>query len=45
VVKIGLRGVHTREAHGAGELIAAAGEPWTNLRAHERRARLAGFEA
>src|SRR5437660_4192571 len=31
VVKIALRGVHTREAHGGVELIAAAGEPWDDL--------------
>jgi len=31
VVKIALRGVDTREAHGAVELTAAAGEPWDTL--------------
>jgi len=31
VVKIALRGVDTREAHGAVELTAAAGEPWDPL--------------
>jgi len=31
VVKIALRGVDTREAHGAVELTAAAGEPWDEL--------------
>jgi UDP-N-acetylmuramate dehydrogenase len=31
VVKIALRGVDTREAHGVVELTAAAGEPWDEL--------------
>jgi len=31
VVKIALRGIDTREAHGAVELTAAAGEPWDTL--------------
>ena len=31
VVKIAVRGVDTREAHGAVELTAAAGEPWDTL--------------
>ena len=44
VVKIGLRGVHTREAHGAGELIAAAGEPWDDLVRTSVERGWAGFE-
>jgi UDP-N-acetylmuramate dehydrogenase len=31
VVKLALRGVDTREAHGVVELTAAAGEPWDEL--------------
>src|SRR5262245_22449969 len=31
VVKIALRGIDTREAHGVVELTAAAGEPWDEV--------------
>ena len=31
VVKLALRGIDTREAHGVVELTAAAGEPWDEL--------------
>src|SRR4029453_11989368 len=44
VVKLALRGVDTREAHGVVELTAAAGQPWDELvrRCVERGC--AGFE-
>lgn len=44
VVKIALRGVHTREAHGAVEVIAAAGEPWDELVCKSVERGWAGFE-
>src|SRR2546426_7950346 len=44
VVKIALRGVHTREAHGGVELIAAAGEPWDDLVRLSVERGWAGFE-
>src|SRR5262245_48462430 len=44
VVKIALRGVHTREAHGAVEVIAAAGEPWDDLVCMSVEHGWAGFE-
>ena len=44
VVKIALRGVHTREAHGAVEVIAAAGEPWDDLVRVSVEHGWAGFE-
>ena len=44
VVKIALRGVHTREAHGAVEVIAAAGEPWDALVGTSVERGWAGFE-
>src|SRR5207237_950126 len=44
VVKIALRGVHTREAHGGVELIAAAGEPWDDLVRSSVERGWAGFE-
>jgi UDP-N-acetylmuramate dehydrogenase len=44
VVKIALRGVHTREAHGAVEVIAAAGEPWDALVCTSVERGWAGFE-
>ena len=44
VVKIALRGVHTREAHGAVEVIAAAGEPWDELVGASIERGWAGFE-
>src|SRR5437879_7073792 len=44
VVKIALRGGHTREAHGGVELIAAAGEPWDDLVRLSVERGWAGFE-
>ena len=44
VVKIALRGVHMREAHGAVEVIAAAGEPWDDLVCMSVERGWAGFE-
>src|SRR5712671_404731 len=44
VVKIALRGVDTREAHGAVELTAAAGEPWDALVRLSVERGWAGFE-
>jgi len=44
VVRIGLRGVHTREAHGAVEVIAGAGEPWDELVCASVERGWAGFE-
>jgi UDP-N-acetylmuramate dehydrogenase len=44
VVKIALRGLDTREAHGAVELTAAAGEPWDELVATSIERGWAGFE-
>src|SRR5438132_1207695 len=44
VVEIALRGVHTREAHGGVELIAAAGEPWDDLVRSSVERGWAGFE-
>jgi UDP-N-acetylmuramate dehydrogenase len=44
VVKIALRGVHTREAHGVVEVIAAAGEPWDDLVCMSVERGWAGFE-
>jgi UDP-N-acetylmuramate dehydrogenase len=44
VVKIALRGIDTREAHGAVELTAAAGEPWDELVAMSVERGWAGFE-
>src|SRR5262245_18090208 len=44
VVKIALRGVHTREAHGAVEVIAAAGGPGDDLACMSVERGWAGFE-
>jgi len=44
VVKIALRGVDTRAAHGAVELTAAAGEPWDELVRRSVERGWAGFE-
>src|SRR5262245_24391015 len=44
VVKIALRGVHTREARGVVEVIAAAGEPWDDLACMSVERGWAGFE-
>ncbi|MGH7303381.1 MAG: UDP-N-acetylmuramate dehydrogenase [Candidatus Rokuibacteriota bacterium] len=44
VVKIALRGVDSREAHGVVELTAAAGEPWDELVRLSVERGWAGFE-
>jgi UDP-N-acetylmuramate dehydrogenase len=44
VVKLALRGVDTREAHGVVELTAAAGEPWDGLVRLSVERGWAGFE-
>ena len=44
VVKLALRGIDTREAHGGVELTAAAGEPWDELVATSVKRGWAGFE-